>query len=125
MKLPIRVSEDSKEPIYHQIEQQVKALIISGKLQPDTALPSIRALAHDLGCSVITTRRAYQDLETGGFIKTIQGKGTFVHRIDPQLAGQTKKAILYEALQQAVELGKQMGYSPQELRELLEEVLRK
>lgn len=78
MKLPITIEEGSPTPIYHQIESQLKEMIIAGHLQAGTALPSIRLLATELACSVITTRRAYQNLEQHGYIKTTQGKGTFV-----------------------------------------------
>ncbi|RYD02113.1 hypothetical protein N752_27060 [Desulforamulus aquiferis] len=98
MKLPIRVSEESREPIYHQIETQVKSLILSGQLSPGTALPSIRALSLDLACSVITTRRAYQNLENDGFIKTVQGKGTFVREIGIIRKEETKHKAVYDAL---------------------------
>src|SRR5690625_6834933 len=81
MKLPIKLSQHSREPIYHQIEEQLKAIIAGGYLAAGTPLPSIRVLAKDLKISVITTRRAYQNLENAGFIKTVQGKGTFVEDI--------------------------------------------
>jgi GntR family transcriptional regulator len=125
MKLPIRVSEDSREPIYHQIETQLKALIIGGQLPPGTPLPSIRALASELSCSLITTRRAYQNLEMGGFIKTVQGKGTFVKEIEEVLQQETKDKVIYEVLQKAVEQGKQLGSTKDEIRYIFEEVLNK
>lgn len=121
--LPIRVSENSREPIYHQIENQIKALIVSGQLLPGTSLPSIRALANDLSCSVITTRRAYQNLETAGFIKTSQGKGTFVNEIDLHRKQVTKHKLAVSAFERAVEQGKQLGCSNDELRSIFAEVL--
>lgn len=75
MKIPIQISDESREPIYHQIENQLRTLIAGGQLPPGTPLPSIRALASELGCSVITTRRVYQNLEMSGFIKTVPGEG--------------------------------------------------
>jgi GntR family transcriptional regulator len=124
MKLPIRVSEESREPIYHQIETQLKALIIGGQLPPGTPLPSIRALAGELACSLITTRRAYQNLEMGGFIKTVQGKGTFVREIEKILKQETKDKVVYEVFQKAIEQGKQLGSTKDEIRTIFEEVLR-
>ncbi|RIW30715.1 GntR family transcriptional regulator [Bacillus salacetis] len=123
MKLPIRVSDDSREPIYHQIETQLKALIIGGQLPPGTPLPSIRAMAGELKCSLITTRRAYQNLETGGYIKTVQGKGTFVKEIEEVLKQETKDKVVYDVLQKAVEQAKQLGTSKEEIRMIFEEVL--
>lgn len=94
MELPIKLSEQSREPIYHQIEHQIKALIASGQLEAGTSLPSIRALSKDLEVSVITTRRAYQNLEYEGFIKTLQGKGTFVADINVSLKRKLKRTRL-------------------------------
>ncbi|MDQ0253467.1 GntR family transcriptional regulator [Evansella vedderi] len=125
MKLPIRVSEESREPIYHQIETQVKALIVSGQLPPGTPLPSIRVLSSDLSCSVITTRRAYQNLENNGFIKTVQGKGTFVKEIDSDKKEETKRKVVLDAIVKAVEQGKQVGSSKEELQSIFEEAIKK
>ena len=78
--MDIILSNSSDKPIYEQISSQVKAQILSGVLAAGAKLPSIRALASDLGVSVITTKRAYADLEQLGFICTVQGKGCFVAR---------------------------------------------
>lgn len=123
MKLPIRVSEDSREPIYHQIETQLKSLIVGGQLPSGTPLPSIRALASELACSVITTRRAYQNLEINGFIKTVQGKGTFVKEIEEFRKQETKDKAVHDAFQKAIEQGKQLGSTKEEIRSIFEEVL--
>ncbi|GAA0374805.1 GntR family transcriptional regulator [Bacillus horti] len=123
MKLPIRVSEESREPIYHQIESQIKALIMGGQLPSGTPLPSIRALANDLSCSVITTRRAYQNLESQKFIKTLQGKGTFVSEVDAQHKEEEIEKILYEALHKSIEQGIQMGIDINRMRVLFENIL--
>ena len=74
----ILLSNSSSESIYEQIARQVRAQIIAGDLQEGALLPSIRALAHDLQISVITTKRAYEELEKEGLIDTVGGKGTFV-----------------------------------------------
>lgn len=124
MKLPIRVSEDSREPIYHQIETQVKALIVGGQLPTGTPLPSIRVLSSDLACSVITTRRAYQNLENLGFIKTIQGKGTFVSEMDVQHKEDTKQKVLFDAFYRAIEQGNQLGFTSKEMKQVFEDVLK-
>lgn len=123
MKLPIVVSDDSKEPIYYQIELQIKRLIVSGQLQAGAALPSIRALSHDLSCSVITTRRAYQDLENKGFIETVQGKGTFVKALGANTQDQIKEEIVYSILKKAIEESKWMGYSLTQLRGICDKVI--
>lgn len=123
MKLPIRISEESREPIYHQIESQIKALIMGGQLPSGSPLPSIRALANDLACSVITTRRAYQNLESEGFIRTLQGKGTFVSEVENLHKEEEIERIVLEAFQKAVEQGLHMGLTIDALRSMFERVL--
>lgn len=123
MKLPIRVSEESREPIYHQIETQVKALIVGGHLPPGTPLPSIRVMASDLACSVITTRRAYQNLENSGYIKTVQGKGTFVKELEDVQMEEAKQKVVYDAFEKAIEQGKQVGSTKDDLTKIFSEVL--
>lgn len=75
----------SGQPIYDQITSQIKALILSGELKTGDALPSMRALAKDLRISVITTKRAYEELERDGFIETVPGKGSFVAQANLEL----------------------------------------
>ncbi len=123
MELPIRLSKDSREPIYHQIENQIKALIAGGQLTSGTPLPSIRALSKDLEVSIITTRRAYQDLERQGFIQTSQGKGTFVAEIDHAKKEGVKVATVYEAFEKAIEVGRRHDYSYQQIQAIFQEVL--
>ena len=72
----------SSVPIYEQIKEQIKTSVLSGELQENELLPSIRQLARDLKVSVITTTRAYNDLELEGFIQTVPGKGCYVKRIE-------------------------------------------
>ena len=125
MKIPIHLSEESREPIYHQVETQIKTLIASGQLVPGTPLPSIRALAGDVGCSVITTRRVYQNLENAGFIKTVQGKGTFVREIENVRKEETRQKVIYEAFDKAVEQGMQLGCTEEELGAIFQESIKK
>ncbi|QQK78403.1 GntR family transcriptional regulator [Salicibibacter cibarius] len=124
MPLPIEVNEDRQEPIYHQIEEQVKALIVSGYLPADTALPSIRVLASELGCSVITTRRAYQNLEQQDYIKTYRGKGTFVREVTREKRSILKEQAVQDALRQAVKTARQHEYTDTEIQRLLSTVLK-
>ncbi|ARK30420.1 GntR family transcriptional regulator [Halalkalibacter krulwichiae] len=124
MKLPIRVSEESREPIYHQIESQIKALIVGGQLSPGTSLPSIRALATELGCSVITTRRAYQNLEIKGFIKTAQGKGTFVREVEDTVQKETKHKAAYDAFRKAISQAEQLGCSREEMQMIFQQLMK-
>lgn len=123
MKLPIQISEHSREPIYHQIEQQLISLIVSGQLKPGTMLPSIRKLASDLSCSVITTTRAYHNLEHQHFIETIRGKGTFVAEIQAGEKKNVADSSLYQAFKSAVEMSFRMQRSQEETRKIFEQVL--
>ena len=123
MTLPIRLSKDSREPIYHQIEKQIKALIAGGHIEAHTPLPSIRALSKALEVSVITTRRAYQDLEQQGFIQTIQGKGTFVSNISATEKQEVKVAEVHETILQAVEAARRYDYTFSEIEAIFQKVL--
>lgn len=100
--LDIIVSNASSKPIYEQIASQIRQLIASGKLAEGTKLPSIRALANDLRVSVITTKRAYTDLETQGFIETVQGKGSFVASGNAELLREEKLRQIEDLLGQAL-----------------------
>lgn len=124
MELPIRLSKDSREPIYHQIEEQIKALIAGGHLQKGSPLPSIRLLSKDLEISVITTRRAYQNLEHQGFIITTQGKGTFVAEVEETMKESVKIASVYQAMEKAVETARRHDYSLTEIEDIFQKVIR-
>ena len=117
--MDIIISNASEKPIYDQIYSQVKSAIMKGVLKEGDALPSIRALARDLKISVITTKRAFDDLERVGFIHSVQGKGSFVAPSNPQML---KEEILREieaALSKAYELSRACGVSKAELAEML------
>ena len=117
MELIIR--NNSGQPIYDQIYSQIKAQIIAGKLSPGEALPSIRALAKDLRISVITTKRAYDELEADGFLYTVAGKGCFVAEPDLALFREQSLHLLEDHLAAAAELARTCGLSEPELAELL------
>lgn len=124
MKIPIDVSADRAEPMYHQIREQLRALILSGQLAEGLLLPSIREFAADLACSVITIRRVYQDLEQEGFLRTRQGTGTFVAKVDVSDRELYRRNAVYEALKAAVEVGERIQCTADEMRGMLEELLR-
>lgn len=117
MELIIR--NTTNQPIYDQIYSQIKAQIIAGKLSPGEALPSIRALAKDLRISVITTKRAYDELEADGFLYTVAGKGCFVAEPDLALFREQSLHLLEDHLAAAAELARTCGLSESELAELL------
>ncbi len=123
--LPIRLSRDSREPIYHQIEKQLKALIAGGHLPAGTLLPSIRALSKDLEISVITIRRAYQDLEAQGFIQTAHGKGTFVAEIHNTTKQKVMTTSVQEEFERAIRNAMNYDYTSDEIKVVFEETLKK
>lgn len=123
MNIPIQLSKDSREPIYHQIEQQLKVLIAGGYLPEGTSLPSIRVLSKELEVSVITTRRAYQNLEQSGFIQTIQGKGTFVAKVNEARKQATKKDSVSRAFHEAISLAFQYDYTEKQIQTLVKQML--
>ena len=118
MELIIRNS--TTQPIYDQIYCQIKAQILSGALAPGEALPSIRALAKDLKISVITTKRAYDELEAHGFIYTVAGKGCFVADNNLEILREQRRQELETHLTAALELAKSCGLTRQDLKQMLD-----
>jgi GntR family transcriptional regulator len=123
--IPIHLSMEDPEPMYRQIESQLRDFILAGQLPPGTKLPTIRALASDLSCSVITTRRAYQDLESEGFIRTRQGRGTVVAEIPEAKMSAHRREAVDGAFREAVRAGRRAGLTEEELRDILEEMLQR
>jgi GntR family transcriptional regulator len=124
-RIPVHLSMDNPEPMYRQIESQLRDFILAGQLPPGTKLPSVRALAKDLSCSVITTRRAYQDLEGEGFIRTRQGMGTLVAQIPEEKMSAHRREAVDAAFREAVRAGRRAGLTEEELRDILEETLQR
>ncbi len=118
--MDIILSNSSGKPIYEQISDQVKNQVLSGTLEAGDALPSMRQLARDLRVSVITTKRAYEELERDGFLENVPGKGCF---IAPQIRELLREAALRrveEHLSRAVEEARRGAVILPELREMLE-----
>lgn len=115
----IIIRNSSGKPIYEQITAQIKNLIISGELNAGDALPSMRLLAKELRISVITTKRAYEDLERDGFIETIQGKGSYVAGRNMDFIREENLRNVELHLQQAIEAASLAGLTLQELHETL------
>ena len=118
--MDIIISNAAGQPIYEQIVRQIKGAIASGKLKSGDPLPSIRALARDLRISVITTKRAYEELERDGFITTVAGKGSFVAAQNLEFAREGSLREIEEHLQAAVELGRHIGLTTEELQAMLQ-----
>lgn len=117
--MDIIISNASGIPIYEQIVSQVKNLILSGALEEGEALPSMRLLAKELRISVITTKRAYEELEREGYILSVVGKGSFVAPRNMELVREEKQRQVEEHLSQAVETAKTYGISLEDLVEVL------
>jgi GntR family transcriptional regulator len=115
----IIISNNDSHPIYEQIYSQIKALILNGTLKEGEALPSMRLLAKELRISVITTKRAYEELERDGFIETITGKGSFVGKTNLELVKEEYLKSTEEALCQAIKYSRLAGLSLEELTSLL------
>ena len=114
------IDNKSGAPIYDQICTQIKDQIIQGALQPDEAMPSIRGLARDLRISVITTKRAYDELEQEGFLYAVQAKGFFVAPKNTALLREENLKKIEAHLTEAVRLSASCGLSKDDLREMLE-----
>ena len=116
----ILIDNKSGAPIYDQIVAQIKRQILDGSLAEDEALPSIRSLAKDLRISVITTKRAYEELEQEGFIYTMPGKGSYVAPRDPQLMREENLKKIEEHMRQIHQLADLCGLTQADLAEMLE-----
>ena len=117
--MEIYLSNSGQEPIYAQITRQIKEQILSGKLQAGDALPSIRLLAKELRISVITTKRAYEDLESAGFILTQPGRGSFVAAQNPALVREEHLKKVESSLQDAVDAARLGSIGYDEVCEML------
>jgi GntR family transcriptional regulator len=117
--LNIIISNSSGVPIYEQIKEQIKGSILNGELEEHGALPSIRALAQELRISVITTKRAYEDLERDGFIYTLPGKGSFIAAQNKELVKEAQMRIIEEKFTEAIEVSKYINLSLEDLMEIL------
>ncbi len=116
----IIISNSSDKPIYEQITGQIKNLIMSGQLKEGTPLPSMRTLARELRISVITTKRAYEDLERDGFITTMVGKGSFVKAADTRLVREERLKEIEGLLAKAVDVASSSGIKQSEVEEILQ-----
>ncbi|MGI6235056.1 MAG: GntR family transcriptional regulator [Christensenellales bacterium] len=115
----IVLQNDSGRAIYEQIAEQIKDAIMKGDLQPGDPLPSIRALARDLRISVITTKRAYDELEAERFVESIQGKGSFVATQDSAMMREKRLHTIESRLSEALLEARLMGLAYEEIERML------
>lgn len=121
--MDIIISSSSGRPIYEQIFDQIRSAIVRGELTEGEQLPSIRALANSLRVSAITTKRAYADLEAAGLVETVQGKGSFVAGGNAELIREEQMREVEDLMARAVERGRALGLTDEELAEMLALVL--
>ncbi|KZL90545.1 GntR family transcriptional regulator [Clostridium magnum] len=118
--MKIVISNSVGEPIYEQITKQIKNLIFNEELCAGDSLPSIRSLAQELKISVITTKRAYEELEREGFIETIPGKGSYIAGQNKELLRERRIKLIEDKLLEAVEESRLIGLSLADLKEMLD-----
>lgn len=118
--MEIIISNSSGVPIYEQIKEQIKSKIISGELKAEELLPSIRALAKDLRCSVITTKNAYEELVNEGYVKTIPSKGFYVAEINMDIAREEQLNKIENLLDTVVKIAKINNISKKTINEILD-----
>ena len=118
--MDIIVSNASSDPIYAQIKNQLKAAIINDQVAPGDKLPSIRRLASQLRVSVITTKRAYDELELEGFIDSVQGRGSFVASKNTELLKEEQRKKVEDYLKSALASARTAGLSVSDLKELID-----
>ena len=117
--MKILLQNNSNQPIYEQIKEQIKANILQGKVEPGTPLPSMRELASDLGVSLITTKRAYVDLEQEQFVTSIRGKGTFVKEQDASIMKEKQFIVIEDLAKEPTKQAKLRGMDLKEINEII------
>ena len=119
----IIVNNNSMQPIYEQIEEQIKGMIMQGQMEQGGMLPSVRSLSKDLRISALTVKKAYDTLEQEGFIVTVHGKGSFVAGVNQNLLLEEQKKEVERDLDVAIRKGKSCGMDDEELRQLFDLLL--
>lgn len=120
IKMKIIISNTSKDPIYEQIEEQIKESILKGEIEPGATLPSIRNLAKELKISVITTKHSYEELEREGLIETVPGKGSYVSSCNKEFLKERKIKEIESNLMDAINSSQLIGLTKNELKEMID-----
>lgn len=115
----VHVESGSQTALYAQLVEQIQLQILSGKLLPQEELPSLRKLAVDTGTSLITTRRAYEELESEGWIVSLGGRGTRVAALEPAFLSEKRRELVEQRLKPGVDLARSLGMSPSEFGNIL------
>lgn len=117
------INNSSMKPIYEQIIDQIKHLIVTGELLDETPLPSVRTLSKELKISALTVKKAYDRLETDGFIITVHGKGSFVSPANPNLLMEENRKQVEADLEKAIQKGRDCGMTTTDIKELFNLIL--
>ena len=121
--MKIIINNSSMQPIYEQLIEQIKTMIIHGELKENDNLPSVRSLSKELKISALTVKKAYDNLESEGFVSTIHGKGTFVAVANRELMREEQRKEVEADFELAIQKGRRFGMQEQEFREILELIL--
>ncbi len=114
------ISNSSEVPIYEQIKKEIKRAINSNELKENSMLPSIRTLAKDLRISILTVKKAYDELEQEGYLNTVQGKGSFVKARNKELIKEEQIKKIEEKIGESIQIAKAVDISKQQLMELVD-----
>ena len=121
--MKIIINHSSMQPIYEQVVDQIKALIIDGTLKEQEPLPSVRVLSRELRISALTVKKAYDCLEEEGFVITVHGKGSFIANANQGLLMEDRKKEVETELEQVLRKGRSYGLTDEELRELFDIIM--
>ena len=121
--MKLLVNGSSMVPIYEQIVDQIKAMIVSGELKPDDILPSVRSLSRDLKIRALTVKKAYDTLEAEGFTVSVHGKGTYVTAANQETLMEEQRRDVEADLEMAIQKGRRCGLKDEEIREMVELIL--
>ena len=121
--MKIIINHSSMQPIYEQVVDQIKALIIDGTLKEQQPLPSVRVLSRELRISALTVKKAYDCLEEEGFVITVHGKGSFIANANQGLLMEERKKEVETELEQVLRKGRSYGLTDEELRELFDIIM--
>lgn len=117
------INNSSQQPIYDQIAEQIKSLIVRGQAKEGEMLPSVRTLSKELKISALTVKKAYDALDKEGFVKTVHGKGSFIAGTSPELLMEEHRKEVESDLEMAILKGRRYGMKDEELRDLVDLIM--
>lgn len=121
--MKIIINHSSMQPIYEQVSDQIKALVLDGTLKEQEMLPSVRTLSRELKISALTVKKAYDYLEEQGFVMTVHGKGSYITNVNQGLFMEERRKEVEADLEQAIRKGRVSGLTDGEIRELFDLIM--